>query len=145
MPLQPERVFDPAQPVYVRRFLVAGGRHLDPGTAFEWRRWAISERRVRQLFDAGKLMHQAARGDAAVQPVAPQVSTKPEATDEPRVNVPAPATEQQPPAPVENDGLDDLNMKELRAIAEAEGAPTRLRRDDQRAAIREHRRERAGG
>jgi hypothetical protein len=38
------------------------------------------------------------------------------------------------------DGLDDLNMVELRAIAAAEDAPTRVSREAQREAIRENRR-----
>ena len=37
------------------------------------------------------------------------------------------------------DELDDMNMKQLRAIAEDEGAPYRTSRDAQRQAIREHR------
>ena len=136
-----ERAFAPNRPVVARRFFVGAGRHYNPGDAFDWRRLAVSQRRVKALFDAGKLMHVDAD-------IAPEQAEKPAMTPAPSIEqevqdqeilaiaaAPEPATE-----PANEDGLDDLNMKELRAIADAEGVPYRLSRSDQRGSIREHRR-----
>lgn len=145
-----ERVFDPNRPLIVRRFFAGAGRHWNPGDEFPWRRLAVDLRRVRLLFEAGKLMHpdeslsktpdlvglQAADQSAYTQ--IPSIAQ--EIQDEDIHHAAVTAGEQ--PAPVEQatDELDDLGMKELRAIAEAEGAPTRVSREAQREAIRENRR-----
>jgi hypothetical protein len=147
-----ERTFDPARPVYVRRFFVAAGRHLQPGDLFDWRRWSIDQRKTRQLFDVGKLMHDATASVVTPAPTALQevedeaiLIAASEAPEAPPTEAPeAPPTE-APEAQPEDDGLDDMNMIQLRAIAAEEGAPTRQRRDDQRAVIRENRLARAGG
>jgi hypothetical protein len=151
MPLQPERIFDPARPVFVRRFLVAAGRHLNPGDAFSWRQWALNERRVRQLFDAGKLTHDApqradlaglqARDMAAAAPLTPAPTVEQETQDDDihHVAVTTPAADPQPAATVESDGLDELTMAELRQIAAEENAPLRASKSAQRDAIRETR------
>jgi hypothetical protein len=142
-----ERAFDPARPVQARRFFVAAGRHFNPGDTFDWKRMAVAQRRVRQLFDAGKLMH----GEAVVTP-APTIEQEIEDMDI-LTTAAAPVDPLPPegehdeadtPAPPPVDDLDGLNMKELRVIAEAEDAPTRVSREAQREAIREHRRARAG-
>jgi hypothetical protein len=144
-----ERVFDPSKPLYVRRFFAGAGRHWNPGDEFPWRRLAMDARRVRLLFEAGKLTHdgasfsaeadwtgmQSADQAAYVEPA--PVSVEMQDEDIHHAAVTAPASEP--------DGLDDLNMVELRAIAAAEGAPTRVSRSDQREAIREHRRASAAG
>jgi hypothetical protein len=153
MALMPEPALDLNKPLVVRRFFVAAGRHLNPGDPFEWRRWAIDQRRVRQLFDAGKIMHGTATL-ASAEPVTPAPSapsTAPSITQEVQdddihhVAVTAPATD-EPPATAEQvtgDGLDDLGMKELREIASQENAPFRVSREAQREAIRDARRARA--
>jgi hypothetical protein len=141
-----ERVFDPRQPLVTRRFFVAAGRHYNPGDPFEWRRMAVDQRRVKLLFDAGKIMHSAADEAEPLIEVGGVGAI---------LSTPAPTTEQEvedaailaaASAPVEEpqDDLADLTMKELRAIADAEGAPFRVSRDAQRAAIREHRHASAG-
>jgi len=149
-----ERTFQPNEPTVVRRFFVAAGRHFNPGDVFDWRRLAVAQRRVKQLFDNGKLMHPETAAEAVVEPVievgavgailTPEPSIEQEMQDEDIAHVAATAEDDEPgPADLVeagDDGLDALNMRELRAIAEAEGAPTRLRREDQRQAIREHRR-----
>lgn len=148
----PERVFDPARTVYVRRPFVAAGRHLAVGAEFKWRQWALDQRRVRQLFDNGKLMHGTAMdsGLAAMQAremvgrITPVPSVEQEMQDDDihYVAVTTPAAD-EPPAPAEQvtgDGLDELGMKELREIAQAEDAPFRVSREAQREAIRENRR-----
>lgn len=157
MPLQPERIFDPARPVFVRRFLVAAGRHLNPGDVFSWRQWALNERRVRQLFDAGKLTHTPApRADlaglqaremAVTSPVraAPTIEQETQDDDIQHVAVTAAAANDTPIAPVESDGLYDLDMKQLREIAQTENAPFRTSRVAQREAIRETRSARSAG
>jgi hypothetical protein len=145
------RPFDPTQPVYARRFFVAAGRHYNPGDRFDWQRLSVAQRRVFLLFEAGKLMHEETAATTKAQ--------KPKAApikDGPDVDVtldqspePAPDGEMfegqtdsvmEPVAePGPADELDDMNMKQLRAIAEDEGAPYRTSRDAQRQAIREHR------
>ena len=135
------RPFDPTKPVYARRFFVAAGRHYEPGTLFDWQRLSVSQRRVFLLYEAGKLTHEA---DANAE--APKAETpKPAPAPEPKPieqevqdeDILAAVMEPEAPAPA--DDLEDLNMKELRAIAEEEGAPYRTSRDAQRQAIREHR------
>ena len=157
MPLQPERRFDPARPLFVRRFLVAAGRHLNPGVAFSWHQWALNERRVRQLFDAGKLTHDTpqhadlaglqARDMAASAPLTPAPTVEQETQDDDiqHVAVTAPAADTQPAPAVESDGLDELTMAELRQIAAEENAPLRASKIAQRDAIRETRNANAAG
>lgn len=133
--------YDPARPLVVRRFFVAAGRHFSPGDLFDRRKALVTPRRVRQLFDAGKLVHE----DTVLTPAQQEIQ------DEAILATAAASTEAETPSPVAEpvmlpepeDDLTNLNMKELRAIAEAEDAPTRTSRADQRAAIREHRAERA--
>jgi hypothetical protein len=138
-----ERVFDSRQPLVTRRFFVAAGRHYNPGDAFDWRRMAVDQRRVKLLFDAGKIMHP----DTDSNPVEPEAQTD----DMQPVTITAPAADEPPAAPEQvsvepieanepQDDLTDLTMKELRAIADAEGAPFRVSREAQREAIRENRR-----
>lgn len=151
MALMPERKFDPTKPLVVRRMFVAAGRHFNPGDAFDWRRMSMAQRRVMQLFDNGKLMH----ADATPAPVsdiaglqaremvgrpAPEPVFNVEKTVEQEMqdeDILAAAVE---PATVFGDGLDLLDMKALRAIAEEENAPFRVSRELQREAIRENRR-----
>jgi len=136
MPLVPERVFDPTKPVVARRFFVAAGRHFNPGDAFDWKRSSVDQRRVRLLFDAGKIMHpegaaiEAAPKKVVETPIAIEVQDD----DIHHIAVTAEA------APVEDDGLEELGMKELREIAAVENAPFRVSREAQREAIRENRR-----
>jgi hypothetical protein len=153
----PDRSFNPSVPVYVRRFFVASGRHWEVGTLFDWRRLAVNQRRVRQLFDVGKLMHlddmpapdyeglQAREAAAYLKPAAP-IAQEARDDDIQHVAVTAPAADDGNPASEQEpiDDLDGLNMAELRAIADAENAPTRVSRAEQREAIRQTRRARAG-
>lgn len=138
-----DRSFDPNRPVKVRRFFVAAGRHWRPGSLFPWQKLAIAQRRVKLLFDAGKLMH--AEDQAPTYPQTPAPTIKHELEDFDILTAAATpvtedAPEQEAETPEPTDELDDLNMKELRAIADEEGAPTRVSREAQREAIREHRR-----
>lgn len=125
-----ERVFDPAQPLVVRRFFAYAGRHWNAGDLFPWTQLAVDMRRVRQLFEAGKLMHP--NTEYAQPASASPIPARFKDEDAPHVT-----------AALESDELDGMNMRELRAIAEAEGAAIRLRREDQRQAIRDGRRVRS--
>ena len=108
----PERKFDPARPVFARKYFMANGRRYAPGAPLDWRSASISQRRVAQMFDAGKLIH----------------------NDKPEVTV-----ESLDYYTDDLDAIDD--MKELRRIADSEGAPYKVSKADQRQAIREHRKE----
>lgn len=137
------REFNPAVPVVVRRFFVAAGRHWNPGDQFDWPRLAIAQRRVKQLFENGKLMHvePARKSDWAglqAREMVGRSTPAPTVQTEFEDDAILAAAVAEPDAPV--DELDDLDMKALREIAAAEGAPTRVSREAQRAAIRENRR-----
>lgn len=155
-----DRPYDPVRPLVVRRFFVAAGRHFSPGDLFDRRKVLCTPRRVRQLFDAGKLTHTAEGGAVSgpgALPLMGEVVTgsgltpaQQEIQDETILalasappSAEAPSQVSEPVMlPEPEDDLTDLNMKELRAIAEAEDAPTRTSRADQRAAIRDNRAER---
>jgi hypothetical protein len=142
-----ERNFDPAKPVLARRFFVAAGRHYNPGDTFDWKRLSVDQRRVKLLFDAGKLLHPDTpfASPAPASASAPAIAQEMQDEDVHRSAVTATAADEQPaPAEQVDDGLDDLDMKALRAIADAENAPLRVSRDLQRKAIRENRRAKAG-
>jgi hypothetical protein len=135
----PERTFNPTRPVIARRFFVAAGRHYNPGDLFEWQRLAVDRRRVRLMFDAGKLEHPESE---------PSIETEMRDEDIHHVAVtaaPADAIPADEPSSVESpdDGLDGLTMPELREIAAREDAPTRVSRASQVLAIRETRQRKA--
>jgi hypothetical protein len=119
------REFDPTRPTYARRKFIANGRRYAAGDLFDWRQVALSIRKAKQMFDSGHLGHQdkAPASAPVVEPVA----------------VAAPVVEPAV-APVDDlDAIDD--MKELRLIADAEGAPYKVSKADQRQAIRDNRKE----
>lgn len=133
------RPFDPTKPVYARRFFVAAGRHYEPGTPFDWQRLSVAQRRVFLLYEAGKLTHEAGPEAPAPKAEKPAPAPKPIEQEVQDEDILTAAAEPAPEPEAPTDELDDLNMKELRAIAEEEGAPYRTSRDAQRQAIREHR------
>jgi hypothetical protein len=119
------REFDPTRPTYARRKFIANGRRYASGDLFDWRRVSLTERKAKQMFDSGHLGHQ----DNAPAP-APVVETP----------VILKAINEPADTPVDDlDAIDD--MKELRLIADAEGAPYKVSKTDQRQAIRDNRKE----
>lgn len=109
--------FQTEYPLFAFRSFFAEGRKFERGQPFPWKDMGISPEKVALLYRTGKVRH--AEGDLP----------------EPKVEA-APVEE----APVEvSDDLDDLSMKELRAIADEVGAPYKTSKVDQRAAIREAR------
>lgn len=106
------REFDAAKPTVARRKFIAGGRHYVAGDVFDWRRLSLTARKAKQMFDSGHLGHEAANVKQSLSVV--------EQADE-------------------LDAIDD--MKELRAIADAEGAGYKVSKADQRQAIRDNRKE----
>lgn len=121
----PERTFDPAKPLFARKAFTAAGRKFTPGAAFDWHHMAVAQRRVRQMFEAGMLMHEVTE---------PKV-TKPK-VEAPKVEAEAPKVE------VTGDDLDQIDdMKKLREIADEIDAPYKVSKSDQRDAIRERRKE----
>jgi hypothetical protein len=112
------REFDAAKPTFVRRKFISNGRHYAVGDVFDWRRLSLTTRKAKQMFDSGHIGHQEA--PVAVAPIVV-------AHEEPFVAV---------------DDLDLIeDMKELRRIADAEGASYKVSKADQREAIRENRKE----
>jgi len=117
------RQFDAHKPLEVRIWFRWAGRDYEPGQPFNWKRNGIDQRRVRQMFDQGKLRF----ADEPVQQDEPVASPDPTEDDFEFDLAPS-------------DELDAIeSLAELKEIAEAEGAPTRRSKDEQRAAIREYR------
>ena len=106
------RKFDPRKPLEVRVAFRWAGRDYSVGDPFNWRRNGIDHRRVRQMFEAGKLKES-------------QFDIE-EIEDDTSFDF--------------SDGLDEIYaMNDLKIIAEAEGAPIKRSIKEQRDAIREHR------
>ena len=128
----PERKFDPARPVFARKYFTANGHRYEPGMRFPWASTGVSQRRAMQMFEAGTLTHSAddkPTVDATPEPVEIAVEDNPleslDYYDEPEAD--------------DLDAIDD--MKELRAIADEIGAPYKVSKVDQRQAIRDKRAE----
>lgn len=146
--------WDGRKTLVVRRSFKGAGRTFAPGDAFEWKRYGVEPRRVRQLYEAGFLDHEdapvftaqpgSARWSVRREVVAPE-KVKPEQSPEFSAVVLSDAQGEEPePEPVAEpepttDDLDGLNRNELWEVAEREGAPKKLRADEQREAIRAHR------
>lgn len=130
------RTLDVTKPLVARRKFVASGRRFAPGQPFPWKDLGLTLRQVGLLFNTGNVIHPV----EAAPVLTPEPTIEMEVQDEDAHHVAVTsATAEQPAAPVEGDGLDGLNLKELRQIAADEGAPTRVSRDEQREAIRAHR------
>lgn len=121
-----DRKFNPADPVVVRRAFTGSGRHYAPGDAFPWKKLAVQQSRVRRLFEAGYLRHESSSLSASPDFTTAAGGATPSAPDpEPRAF---------------SDDLDEIEtMPELRAIADAVGAPYKVSKVDQREAIRDAR------
>jgi len=138
----PERKFDPSKPVYARKAFTANGNKIAGGQQFDWKKLAVAQRRVLQMFEAGYLYH------ADNKPVNVTVENKttvkptPEPVDvtfKDKIEELADMGQEWDAEPV-GDDLDAIDdMKELRAIADAEGAPYKVSKKDQRQAIRDNR------
>jgi len=119
------RQFDPKKPLEVRVWFRWAGRDYEPGQPFDWRNKGIPIRRVRQMFDSGKIKE-------AQFDIEDPVAETPDPIDE-------------TPETVDfdldfSDGLDEIySLKDLKQIAESEGAPTKRSLKEQRDAIRDHR------
>jgi hypothetical protein len=126
----PERKFDPAQPVFARKYFIANGHRYEPGMRFPWASTGVSQRRAMQMFEAGKLTH---NGNLVAEPA-------PEPVDvivEDKLTELAEMGQEWDAEADDLDAIDD--MKELRAIADSIGAPYKVSKADQRQAIRDHR------
>ncbi len=126
----------------VRRAFKGAGRSFKPGDNFEWARYGIAPRRVRQLYEAGFLDHDDAPVFVA-QPGAKRWSIAP--TPEPQTE---PTPDPEPPRMITNYDvtnydeaeadrayLSGLKRDELWDIADEEGAARRLKSADQVEAI----------
>ena len=134
-----ERAFDPNRPVCVnpRRTIKAAGRTFKGGEEIDWKRLGISQRRIRQFYDAVWLDHPESDQGRPLDSASPAPAPAPAPT-------PTPQPSPEPYRPVlvtePEDDLDQIDdMKALREIADQIGAPYKVSKVDQRAAIREHR------
>ena len=143
MPRLVSREFDPARPTYARRKFIANGRRFASGDVFDWRRMSLNVRKAKQMFDSGHLGHK----DEEPKLVEPKPDVKAEAALkelaaagqywEKEVEVEVEDNEILAAATDDLDAIDD--MKELRIIADEEGAPYKVSKADQRKAIRDNR------
>ena len=139
--------WDGRKTLVVRRAFKGAGRTFKPADPFEWKRLGVEPRRVRQLYEAGFIDHEdapvfVAQPGSARWSVTPRVDVEAASVAELEVVAePEQATEQVTEQVTEQapDDLDDLNRNELWEVAEREGAPKKLRADEQREAIRAHR------
>jgi hypothetical protein len=67
--LVPDRVLDLKKPLVARRPFTAAGRHYEVGAPVDWRKMLATPRRIKQMFDAGTLMH----GEAAAEATAKDI------------------------------------------------------------------------
>ena len=138
----PERKFDPSKPIYARKAFTANGNKIAGGHQFDWKKLAVAQRRVLQMFEAGYLYH----ADSKPVNVTVEDKTTVKPTPEPvdvtfkdKIEELADMGQEWDAEPV-GDDLDAIDdMKELRAIADAEGAPYKVSKKDQRQAIRDNR------
>ena len=123
-----KRVFNPKEPILARRAFSAAGRTFQPGDVFNWSRLSVSPRRVRQMYDAGMLMH-------SDEPVAEETAAETETVVEETVV----ETEIPPAPPADNSDLDVESLVVLQAIAKREGAAFKSTKAAQRQSIIEKR------
>lgn len=125
MPDTTSRVFDEHKPVIARHEFQAAGRMFRPGEVFDWRRLAITSRRVGQMYEAGKLSHE---GDTEIALVAE--------TDAEQVSMNRAAAEaKEDEASKRDDDLAVDSLAALQEIAREEGVEIKRSKDDQREAI----------
>ena len=122
MPYPKLRDFDPNTPKIARREFRVAGHQFTPGEPFPWRRMALPIRRVRQMFESGRIEDAKAVVFAEPDP-APSATKSPEDFDE---------------VEAQDGDLPD-NMKELRFLAEIEGAPLKRSIAAQKRAILDNR------
>jgi len=142
--------FDPTQSVFARKYFIANGHRYEPGMIMPWRNIGISQRRIAQMFDAGKISH-----DDNI--VTTKDTVKPETVvaqnkaldDFEEAEQYWDATDfdfDNESILSETDDLDDIDdMKELRRIADAIGAGYKVSKVDQRQVIRDKRKEMNNG
>lgn len=135
--------FDPSRPVFARKHFIANGHRYEPGMSLPWRNIGVSQRRIAQMFEAGKITHN--------DKMAVKETVKPEAIIEKDKALEALADSVQywdaADADFEDQDIlsntDDLDaiddMKELRRIADEVGVGYKVSKVDQRQAIRDHR------
>lgn len=120
-----EHTFDPTRQVFARKGFTANGRRYAAGDKLDWRKVAVDQRRVAQMFVTGFLTHEGVEPVSAPSGVVHEPK-KQEVTEE----------------PVVGDDLDEIeDMKELRKIADEIGAGYKVSKADQRKAIRAKREE----
>jgi len=138
----PERKFDPSKPIYARKAFTANGNKIAGGQQFDWKKLAVAQRRVLQMFEAGYLYHADSKPVNVTVEDKTTVKLAPEPVDvtfKDKIEELADMGQEWDAEPV-GDDLDAIDdMKELRAIADAEGAPYKVSKKDQRQAIRDNR------
>lgn len=145
MSITPDITFSPSRAAYARKAFAASGRRFSAGDLFDWRKMAVAQRRVLQMFEAGLLTH---KGNEAPKEVvkAAEVIVEDKALESLDYYGAGEKTIEEELADEDihhiatSDDLDTIeDMKELRRIADEIGAPYKVSKADQRKAIREAR------
>lgn len=134
-----ERKFDPALDVFARKYFTANGHRFQPGDKFDWRKMSVSQRRVMQMFESGKIANTpSAKKKVSTEPKYTPKAIKEEYTLE-RKDTALESLDYYDSSVDDLDAIED--MKELRAIADEIGAGYKVSKVDQRQAIRDKRTE----
>ena len=123
-------VFDPAQPMEVRKSFRAAGRSFRPGEEFPWKKLAITQRRVQQMYEGGQLGF-GPNDDGFDLELSTDEDTF-VAADEFVFSGFDAETDREP------DNLNDMTMADLKRKAKAMGAPVKRSKADQIEAIIAH-------
>lgn len=128
--------FDPNKPVYVRRSFRGDGRYWPIGARFNWKHLTVNDRRVAQLYSAGRLTHDVPSDKpGADAPDSADVGAGVVTDELETVETPEHTGDTS-----ESDELDAIDaMSELRKIAKKEGAPLKTSKANQRISIRQNR------
>jgi hypothetical protein len=134
-------IFDPKQPLLVRRAFSAAGRTFQPGDAFPWKRLSVSLRRAFLMYESGLLRHS---DDADAEETVTEETVTEETVTEETVTeetvTEETVTEENPPAPpIDNSDLDVESLVVLQTIAKREGAAFKSTKAAQRQSIIEKR------
>lgn len=128
-PMRVLQSFDPNRECIVRRSFRANGRLFEKGQPFPWRRMAVSLRRVKQIFEQGKLMHPTHQELEVGNSGAVPISAAQEEAEKPDV------PEGEEPKLTAKELEENYSMTELREMAKKRGLPTRRSKSEQIAEL----------
>ena len=135
--------FDPSLPVFARKYFIANGHRYEPGMSLPWRNIGVSQRRIVQMFEAGKITHNdniAVKGTVKPEAIIEKDKALEALTEASEYWDADDADFEDQDILSNTDDLDAIDdMKELRRIADELGVGYKVSKVDQRQVIRDHR------